>query len=118
MSGGAGNDPVVDRIYDTIAEWGMTALQKLELAGRLSRDGLDELSGQVAASLGVDNDSDDTGEWSHVLVRARDQRAGMTVDELSSFVELLGTVGVPGSSRLKVLVGFGGQLRAIESRDE
>lgn len=107
-------DPTVQRIYETISEWNMTALQQLELAGMLTRDGLDGVTAEVQTRLGVPDSV--PVSVAGLTVKAGDRALGMTLDELSAAAELMLNSGVPGEARLRVTVGFGGQLRSLESR--
>jgi hypothetical protein len=53
------------------------------------------------------------GASTDVTVRAKDKKVGMTLDEVAVAVQLAMRLNVPGNSRVKVSVGFGGQVQQI-----
>lgn len=54
------------------------------------------------------------GEQTKISRSAADKSKGMTMDELGSAVQLAMRLGIPGDAKVKIQVGFKGQLQRID----
>lgn len=111
----------IERAYSTISEWKLNPLELIVVAGRLCKDGIEQVgdlaTGAMNTGTSFDADSDNTGAPMHLGARASDAKRGMTFGELVQFVDLASSQGTPDGAGVTVTVGFSRQIKAIDTTD-